>query len=186
MNIDKILLVGSGPYIEDWYRDNKHLITKDVLVVAMNNAWALDPERVDLWCFANDYFITAQCPPKHEDWHKLRCFRAGVTSHWIKSPFWYDQAGGSGTMFLNTAYHLINLMCKSVLPRVPIYCIGCDMVYTGDKTHFYGKGDPDPLRMGEDWLNHALYTLSMATSFELYNANLDKESRLPFQRKSLS
>ena len=42
-------------------------------------------------------------------------------------------------------------------PQIICYT-GCDMVYTGEKTHFYGKGKADPLRKDKT-LNNLLQNL---------------------------
>jgi hypothetical protein len=47
-----------------------------------------------------------------------------------------------GTMAFKTGYWALHALRPSVLAFV-----GCDMVYgSSGKTHFYGSGDPDPLR----------------------------------------
>ena len=55
---------------------------------------------------------------------------------YIRFPFWYSGLG-SGTMFLNTIYHIVNTNPGDL----EIHVIGCDFDYSDKtKTHFYGSG----------------------------------------------
>ena len=46
-----------------------------------------------------------------------------------------------GTMAFTAAYWSLHTFAPSIIAY-----LGCDMIYSGSKTHFYGKGTPDPLR----------------------------------------
>ncbi len=91
-----------------------------------------------------------------------------------------------GTMAITSAYWALG-----ALKPKNLYFFGCDMVYNGSKTHFYGQGTPDPLR--EDI---SLRSLEAKTArFEcfaslvdcnVFNLSEEKESRLVYRRKRLS
>ena len=71
-------------------------------------------------------------------------------------------------------------------PRVLAY-LGCDMVYEGRNTHFYGKGKPDPLRKDITLASleaKSARLMAIAASHHCTCVNLSEErkSRLLFPR----
>ncbi len=128
-----ILILGSGPNVttcREWPRAPFDRI------VAINNAWAVRPDWDDL--IHPEDFPTERQPVNVRDGQRI------VTAH-DYVPI-QNQYGGfvyaGGTMAFTAAYWALG----ALQPKV-IAMLGCDMVYpTSDKTHFYGKGEPDPLR----------------------------------------
>ncbi|MCK9279241.1 MAG: hypothetical protein M0P71_01245 [Melioribacteraceae bacterium] len=182
------LIVGSAPYIKDWWNNNSKNIDKNIYVCAMNNSWSLTKERTDYWLIPNDFFCTGKVLPSHDDFRQsLRCLRGGITTSFLNKPYWYKCEDGSGTMLLNSIYHIINL-CYIHGVMFNIYIIGCDLMYNKDTNHFYGEGTADPLRMGDEWLIRELNLvkkLSEEKDFKIYNLS-EGETRLPFERNTLN
>ena len=91
-----------------------------------------------------------------------------------------------GTMAFTSGYWALG----KLKPTLIAY-LGCDMIYKGDKTHFYGKGTPDPLRNDPTLKN----LLSKSARFEViansnncsvFNLSKQKESNLVFRRLGIS
>jgi hypothetical protein len=91
-------------------------------------------------------------------------------------------------MILNCLYDLINRHHPDN-EQANIYIIGCDLVYNGNNTHFYGKGEPDPLRAGKEWLEKALADLNSMVNDDKVNAHIfnlsEGETLLPFRKGEL-
>lgn len=127
----KVLILGSGPNVTacaDWPRAPFDAI------VAINNAWRVRPD----WDYAvyPEDFAPDRRPPKDHRPH----VQAGdfVPAQNAFGGFIY----AGGTMAFTAAYWALH----ALKPRVMAF-LGCDMVYPAiGRTHFYGTGDPDPLR----------------------------------------
>ncbi|MEY1556817.1 hypothetical protein AB3Y40_14380 [Yoonia sp. R2331] len=128
-----VLILGSGPAVtacRDWPRAPFDKI------VAINNAWAVRPD----W----DYLIHPSDFPAERQPIALAASQQIITADTyvpIQNRFGgFVYAGG--TMAFTAAYWALGALKPSVIAM-----LGCDMVYPdADKTHFYGKGTPDPLR----------------------------------------
>ena len=126
-----ILIIGSAPsaiIANEW---DLRIFDK---IVAINNAWKISP----LWTnsiFPEDFPIEKRPVPN--------------SNQTVHSALEYVQAqnhfGGfvyaGGTMAFTAAYWSLYTFAPSIIAY-----LGCDMIYSGSKTHFYGKGTPDPLR----------------------------------------
>ena len=126
-----ILIIGSAPsaiIANEW---DLGIFDK---IVAINNAWKISP----LWTnsiFPEDFPIDKRPVPN--------------SKQTVHSALEYVQAqnhfGGfvyaGGTMAFTAAYWSLYTFAPSIIAY-----LGCDMIYSGSKTHFYGKGNPDPLR----------------------------------------
>ena len=126
-----ILIIGSAPsaiIANEW---DLRIFDK---IVAINNAWKISP----LWTnsiFPEDFPIDKRPVPN--------------SKQTVHSALEYVQAqnhfGGfvyaGGTMAFTAAYWSLYTFAPSIIAY-----LGCDMIYSGSKTHFYGKGTPDPLR----------------------------------------
>jgi hypothetical protein len=128
-----VIIMGSGPGVlraQGWAKASGQVL------VAINNAWRV---RTD-W----DYLIYPEDFPqdRHPDsilpGQRIVSAEGFVPAQNRYGGFVY----GGGTMAFTAAYWAL----ADLAPRT-IAMIGCDMVYpaTG-RTHFYGKGEADPLR----------------------------------------
>ena len=168
-----VLILGSGPNAvaaRQWAR------APFTDIVAINNAWQV---RED-W----DYLIHPEDFP--EDRHPVRFApsqRRVTYREYV--PVQNDYGGfvyAGGTMAFTAGYWALG----ALRPRVLAF-LGCDMVYTnkGD-THFYGKGEADPLR--DDITLQSLEAKAarlflLAAQQDCLCVNLSKdESRLVFPR----
>lgn len=126
------LIVGSAP-------DARALANCDipntVQKIAVNNAWKLRPDFHIHIC-PND-FPDNQKPPK--DYKARRVQNVGYTPA-------LRRAGGTmfcgATMAFCAGYYTLNASSFRI-----ITFFGCNMVYQGAETHFYGKGQPDPIKV---------------------------------------
>ena len=74
-------------------------------------------------------------------------------------------------------------------PKAIAY-IGCDMIYDGEDTHFYGRGAPDPLREDPTLKNlkaksARLEALAASQNCSVFNLSKKPRSNLIFRRNSL-
>lgn len=127
-----ILILGSGPNVvaaTDWPR------TPFDRVVAINNAWRVRPDWDDLvipWDFPKD-----RLPPEIRPSQRL----VDETTFMPAQNAYGGVVYAGGTMAFTTAYWALH----TYRPEL-IAFLGCDMVYDGPVSHFYGKGTADPLR----------------------------------------
>lgn len=127
-----VLILGSGPNVLE-----SRLWPRGVFdtIVAINNAWAV---RED-W----DYLIYPDDFPAEKQPSQI-----GPEQRIIRAtdyvPVQNDLGGfvyAGGTMAFTVGYWALG----ALQPRV-IAMMGCDMMYDGAQTHFYGSGAADPLR----------------------------------------
>ena len=75
-------------------------------------------------------------------------------------------------------------------PQIICYT-GCDMVYTGEKTHFYGKGKADPLRKDKTLNNllaksARLEAIAFLNKCKILNLSNILESNLTFPKVNVN
>ena len=166
--------MGSGPGVlraQGWRK------APGQVLVAINNAWRV---RED-W----DYLIHPEDFPadRHPETllpaQRIITAREFVPAQNTLGGFVY----GGGTMAFTAAYWAL----AALRPRV-IAMIGCDMVYpaTG-RTHFYGKGEADPLRNDItlrllEAKSARLMVLAAAQGCAMVNLSEAGESRLVYPR----
>ena len=129
----RVLIIGSGPNAveaRDWT-----LSVFDHIVV-INNAWQVIDQWHDL-IYPHD-FPASRLPPALKPGQRLIDETAFVPAQNHYGGFVY----AGGTMAFTAAYWVLHEYTPAQM-----YFIGCDMNYpkTGP-THFYGTGQPDPLR----------------------------------------
>jgi hypothetical protein len=171
----RVLILGSGPDVRRasaWPRDGVDKI------VAINNAWRIRSDW-DVAIYPDDFDAMKRPPPMSS--------KTIITSdEYVPAQ---NSFGGfvyaGGTMAFTAAYWAL----YALKPRV-IGFIGCDMVYSGAETHFYGKGEADPLR--EDVTLQSLEAkaarvmlMARAKGCEMLNLSED-ESRLVFPRTNFA
>lgn len=187
----RFLLIGSAPYMPEWWeKRGRRFRDEGYTVAAINNAWIVPEETPEIWIRPVDYFVRApkelQPPPE-----KLaRMWEVGAEIYLDKygEPITYSRRYG-GTMLLNALTFLLNLSlpdggCELVIS-------GCDLQYPSDKSHFYVGGKADPLRAGIEWIQEDLRDIDerqlpalrrAGYVLDVYNASPLPESVLPFPR----
>jgi len=181
--------MGSAPYVVDWWKQYRQWMeVAEVLVCPINCSWKVVWPTVHMWMHSNDFFKTgSELPTKNQ--------RKELTEveSFLQKPFWYETApkevsSGGGTMILNVLYHLLNLLTQYDMVKARVGVIGCDLMYGGEQTHWYGKGTADPLRYGAEWLEGELKKLQVVVSRDTHAdvVNLSTgESRLTFDRMTV-
>lgn len=129
-----VLIVGSAP---DAVRIKSLDLSPISSLVVINNAWLLRPD----W----DYLVHPEDFPIEKRPLNKELNQTIVTAEQYVDI--QNQYGGfvyaGGTMAFTAAYWALGALGPDVM-----LFLGCDMVYelTGNQTHFYGQGSPDPLR----------------------------------------
>ena len=130
-NKTNILIIGSAPSAlaaQEW---NLSSFNK---IVVINNAWKITPNWTNS-IFPEDFPTKKRPKPS-------KCQTLHTASEYVRAQNHY---GGfvyaGGTMAFTAAYWSLFTFSPSLIAY-----LGCDMVYSGVKTHFYGKGTADPLR----------------------------------------
>jgi hypothetical protein len=128
-----ILILGSGPdavRLRQWPRG------QFTHIVAINNAWRVH-EDWDYLIHPED-FPPERAPPAYDPG------RQAIITAEAYVPV-QNRFGGfvyaGGTMAFTAGYWALGELKPDVMAF-----LGCDMNYSGANTHFYGKGEPDPLR----------------------------------------
>lgn len=129
------ILLGSGPDVlqcRHWPKP------ENAEIIAINNAWKVRRDW-DHLIFPEDF------PAEHKPKPEL-CLNRNI--HQAEDFVPSNNAFGGivycgGTMAFTAGYHVLH----ALKPDILVY-FGCDMHYPDDgrKTHFYGKGQADPLR----------------------------------------
>lgn len=181
----KYLLIGSAPYIVDWYKENG-LAFKEAgfILVAMNNAWSINAGNVKRWIHGNDFRFKGTLQPVQAD--KNRWADIETNSKFPEKPYSYKFMG-SGTTILNALCHLLNISIGDG-EKCIVAIAGADCIYTEGKTHFYGEtGSADPVRFGEDWLKTELDRIGLFYKKEkckIYNVGGRDNTLLPYTAKT--
>jgi hypothetical protein len=131
--LKSVLILGSGP---DVIRARAWPRAPFTHIVAINNAWQVR----DCW----DYLIhpedfPADRAPQSHDPDRQTIVTADIYVPVQNAFGGFVYAGG--TMAFTAGYWTLGELKPDV-----IAFLGCDMNYQGEKTHFYGRGEPDPLR----------------------------------------
>ena len=172
--LNTILILGSAV---DGLRARKFDVSKLSAIVAINNAWRIREDWTHL-VHAGD-FPSEQLPEP--------AINKKIISHQTYVPA-NNRYGGiiyaGGTMAFSTAYWALN----ALKPDMLAFC-GCDMIYqnSGGKTHFYGKGEADPLRADPtlqslEAKSNRLLLLGANNNCLCVNLSEQKNSRLTFPR----
>lgn len=169
-----VIIMGSGPGVllaQGWVKEPRQTL------VAINNAWQVRPD----W----DWLIHPEDFPEDRHPQALLPHQSIATAEDyvpIQNTFGgFVYAGG--TMAFTAAYWALG----ALKPRV-IAMVGCDMVYpsTG-RTHFYGKGEADPLRddvtlRSLEAKSARLMILAAQMGCAMVNLSVAAESRLIYPR----
>ncbi len=177
----KYLLIGSAPYIRDWYElYGQYMFKVGFELIAMNNAWIVDPERLRYWTHSNDFHVKGTYHPT--DKQKASWTEVESDHKRIEQPYTYEFNGGSGTTMLNALCQILNWGKRCI-----VAIAGADCIYDGEKSHFYEGGTSDPLRYGEEWLVTELkrvWEFYRKEGCRIYNVGGQDRTLLPFPVKT--
>lgn len=171
-----VIILGSAP---DALGAKEWTLPENAVLVAINNAWKLRPD----W----DYLIHSGDFPAERRPKDLNPGQQ-VHSHQSYVPA-QNRYGGfvyaGGTMAFTAGYWTLAELKPDAMAFV-----GCDMVYSGRKTHFYGKGVADPLRdditlQSLEAKSARLMALAAREGCACVNLSGQPESRLVFPRCTL-
>ena len=170
-----ILIIGSAPdAIEAQSFSREHFQG----LLAINNAWNV---RKDWdYCIFPDDFPENRRPNEGRD-QKLIGSEQYVPIQNKFGGFVYS----GGTMAFTAGYWALG----HFNPKA-IAFIGCDMIYDGEETHFYGKGAPDPLREDPTLKNlkaksARLEAIAASQNCSIFNLSKKPRSNLVFRRNIL-
>lgn len=171
------LLLGSAPYVKDWWAANgQRFVDAGFIIAAMNNAWRVPGEALHSW-FRPDDFVG---PSPQEPWI-CDNFRG-----WKVAPYWIQ---GFRSSTIDAMHHLLNSLAANGSHEFELHVAGSDFIYpTSGSTHFYGRGQRDPLRYGEEPLLEALQQTAenfAAAGAKVFNAGWQVETLLPFERSPM-
>ena len=170
-----VLIIGSAPDALEAQSFNRELFQQ---VVAINNAWNV---RSDWdYCIFPDDFPENRRPNENNE-QRLIGSEQYVPLQNKYGGFVYS----GGTMAFTAGYWVLG----HFNPRAIAY-IGCDMVYDEKKTHFYGRGTPDPLREDPTLKNlkaksARLEAIAASQNCSIFNLSKRPKSNLVFRRSSL-
>ena len=167
------LILGSAP---DAVRASQWAKLPELKIVSINNAWKIR----DDW----DYLVVPEDFPQYryprscQPGQKIIEAADFVPSNNLFGGVVYAGA----TMAFTAGYWAL----ATLRPKVLAY-LGCDMIYEGPKTHFYGQGTPDPLRedvtLGSLEAKSArIMAMAAANKCSCVNLSENAESRLLFPR----
>ncbi len=170
-----VLIIGSAPDALEAQSFNRELFQQ---VVAINNAWNVRSDW-DYCIFPDDF--PGNRRPNENDEQRLIGSEQYVPLQNKYGGFVYS----GGTMAFTAGYWVLG----HFNPRAIAY-IGCDMVYDEKKTHFYGRGTPDPLREDPTLKNlkaksARLEAIAASQNCSIFNLSKRPKSNLVFRRKSL-
>ena len=127
-----VLILGSSPLAPnaaEWPKPD------GLRIVAINNAWRVRPDW-DVLIHPED-FPAERRPVSVEPGQSICTYEDYVPAQNRLGGFVY----AGGTMAFTAGYWALDALKPSTLAY-----FGCDMVYDGPNSHFYGKGTADPLR----------------------------------------
>lgn len=172
--LKSVLILGSGP---DVLRARAWPRAPFTHIVAINNAWQVR----DCWDYLihPEDFPVERAPAAHDP------ERQAIITADIYVPV-QNAFGGfvyaGGTMAFTAGYWALGELKPDV-----IAFLGCDMNYEGKKTHFYGRGEADPLRQDVtlqslEAKSARLMALAVAEGCVCLNLSEQSVSKLVFPR----
>ncbi len=171
-----IVIIGSAPDALE-ARSFKREFFESLVVI--NNAWNIR----DDW----DYCIFPDDFPESRRPHNNKNQRLIGSAEYVPLQ---NKYGGfvysGGTMAFTAGYWALGYF----KPKAIAY-LGCDMIYDGEDTHFYGKGTPDPLRKDPTLKNlkaksARLEAIAATQNCSIFNLSKRPDSNLIFRRTSLN
>lgn len=127
-----VLILGSSPTAPEAAEWRK---PEGLRIVAINNAWQVRPDW-DVSIYPED-FPNERRPLDLNPYQSICTHEAFVPAQNRLGGFVY----AGGTMAFTAGYWALDALKPATLAY-----FGCDMVYDGPTSHFYGNGTADPLR----------------------------------------
>ena len=170
-----ILIIGSAPDAIEAQSLEEALFQR---IVTINNAWNIRNDW-DFCIFPDDFPDNRR--PTGNKAQKLIRSEQYVPIQNKYGGFIYS----GGTMAFTAGYWALG----HFKPKAIAY-IGCDMIYDGEDTHFYGKGTADPLRKDPTLKNlkaksARLEAIAASQNCAIFNLSKKAKSNLVFRRRSL-
>ena len=170
-----ILIIGSAPDAIEAQSLEEALFQR---IVTINNAWNIRNDW-DFCIFPDDFPDNRR--PTGNKAQKLIRSEQYVPIQNKYGGFIYS----GGTMAFTAGYWALG----HFKPKAIAY-IGCDMIYDGEDTHFYGKGTADPLRKDPTLKNlkaksARLEAIAASQNCAIFNLSKKAKSNLVFRRSSL-
>ena len=176
MKKTRVLIIGSAPdaiVAKEWSDPPFDYI------IAINNAWRIRSDWSNC-IFPEDFPLRKQ--PQVSKNQTLNSAKDYVTAQ--------NHFGGfvfaGGTMAFTAGYWVLYQFKPSLIGY-----IGCDMIYNGSKTHFYGNGKADPLRDDKTLKNlkaksARLEAIALKQGCSIVNFSLLPSSNLVFPRQKIT
>jgi hypothetical protein len=176
-DLKMVLLIGSAPdavQAKDW---DLSVFTQRV---AINNAWQITPDW-DYLVYPEDFAPERLPPTPLKSSQQLIAAPEFVPQQNNFGGFVY----AGGTMAFTAGYWALGALKPDLMAF-----LGCDMVYdaaSGESSHFYGQGTPDPLRVDVtlqslEAKSARFMALAQAHDCSVMNLSALPESRLLFPR----
>jgi hypothetical protein len=189
----KVVLLGSAPSVVKWWKRTRGWYMREGFsVVAINNAWRVPSlDELDIWMHPLDFSgpePPAEIPRNSTIGYREMGYPVGREfSNWVIGPYWLRGVR------LTVTDALVSMLNEAVADgvRLTMHVAGNDMVYPtdGKRTHFYGVGQPDPLRYRSAELDTALLQVQAFyrdAGAVLLNVSGQAETRLPFERMEVA
>ena len=172
----KILIIGSAP---DSVNATKWKNLSFDNIVTINNAWKIRKDWTNS-IYPEDFPVNQR--PKANEKQTLHSSDEYVEAQNHFGGFVY----AGGTMAFTAGYWAL----FRFKPQIICYT-GCDMVYKGEKTHFYGKGTADPLRKDKTLNNllaksARLEAIAFINKCKILNLSNIPESKLTFTKVNIN
>lgn len=171
----KVLIIGSAP---DALEARKWDTKKFSEIVVINNAWKI----LDDWSFC----IFPSDFPKEKRPKTKKTQRLISAEDYVKVQ---NEFGGfiyaGGTMAFTAGYWALGKLKPDIM-----FFLGCDMIYEGNNTHFYGKGKPDPLRKDISLRSliaksARLEAICHINNCDVFNLSKKNKSNLIFEKRKI-
>ena len=171
----KVLIIGSAPdalQAQSWDSG----IFSDIIVI--NNAWKIRDDWT--FCIFPTDFPSEKRPKPKKNQNLISA------ENYVKIQ---NKFGGfvyaGGTMAFTAGYWALGKLRPDIM-----FFLGCDMIYEGKKTHFYGEGKPDPLRKDISLRSliaksARLESICFLNSCKVFNLSSQKKSNLIFERRKI-
>ena len=147
-------------------------------IIAINNAWRIRSDWTNC-IFPEDFPVQKQ--PKATKRQTLHSAEEYVPAQNYFGGFVY----AGGTMAFTAGYWALYKFKPDLIGY-----IGCDMIYQGSRTHFYGRGRADPLREDKTLINlpaksTRLEVIALTRGCSIVNFSLLPSSNLSFPRQKI-
>lgn len=171
----KVLIIGSAPDALEAQNWDTNIFSE---IVVINNAWKIR-EDWSFCIFPSDF-------PKEKRPEPKKMQRLITAKDYVRVQ---NEFGGfiyaGGTMAFTAGYWALGKLKPDIL-----FFLGCDMIYEGNNTHFYGKGKPDPLRKDISLRSliaksARLEAICYKNDCDVFNLSKKNKSNLIFEKRKI-